>query len=738
MSWLTELAARLAEVSAGASAVILLLFLAGKATRRAFAAKWRYWVWLALAVRLLIPVHFTLPKTPVNLPVPGQGISYSVPASGNASFSIPDTVSGEERKAWEEKAAMVAQQREQRTVPISAVLAVLWAAGAAACLAWTAVSQLRFRRRVRRWNAELTDGEAAGLFREEGGAAGGVRLLRCRLCGPALTGLFRPVLLLPDREFSAGELRVIFRHELTYFRRRDLWYKLLLAVACAVHWFNPLVWLMAREANRDLELSCDEEALRGEGREFREEYGRAVLSVAQREILHRTALSTCFGGGKKELNRRLETILDSGGKRRGAAALCLVLALTVSCGAFLACGPVKLPGQTQAQMLLAARTEYIDDASAVGRLLEALPLAGNVRQDGFSLQTDREPYGLTVNYTSEHALGASDLAWEYRNALLLLCLIQNAGSVTFEITGPDYSSAFTYTSDQAMKRELTDVRMMADGESGFEKFLTDLNSRTTGDYTKGNGSELSGLLTEDEAGKAVGQWAAVLSPARLVSRGEQEIAGADCWRFDSVPGEDSGGKIGQRLAITKDGSALFQLAADAPEAGGASSGGLPRYGHRTDDAVEAAVYEALQTIMGEPHTPGDVEVSAPILYGSFEEDGGLTAFATVLSEEYELDGDTLKSVGGSKLPMAIRFSSAGGTWRMTDYTVSEDGAYFAGSIREFCGTHRDVAEKMISDYGLNSSDRFQALMERNLGEYVQQNGLGAKYYETGGQRRPLF
>ena len=738
MSQLTALAARLAEVSAGASAVILLLFLAGKATRRAYAAKWRYWVWLALAVRLLVPAHVSLPRAPLTLPVPEQGISYPVPASGDSSLSIPDTVSGDERKGWEEKAAMAAEQQERRTIPAGDVLAVLWAAGAAACLAWTGASQLRFRRRVQRWSTELTDGEAAERFREEGGTAGGVRLLRCGICGPALTGLFRPVLLLPDRDFSAGELRVIFRHELTHFRRRDLWYQLLLAIACAVHWFNPLVWLMAREANRDLELSCDEEALRGEGQGFREEYGRAVLSAAQREVRHRAALSTCFGGGKRELKRRLETILDSGKKRRGAAALCLVLALTVSCGAFIACGPARTAEQTPAQALLEVRTDSIGDNSAVGKLLGLLPLAGNVRQDEFSLQTDREPYGLTVNYTSGHALGASDLAWEYRNALLLLCLIKNAGSVTFKVTGPDYSSAFTYTAEQAAKLELTDVRMLADGESGFEKFLDELNGRTTEDYTKINGNKLSGLLTEDEAEKAVEQRSEILSPARLVSRGEQTIAGADCWRFDSVLGEDSDGKIGQRLAITKDGSALFQLAADALDTGAAPSGGLPRYEHRTDDAVEAAVYEALQKIMGEPHAPGNAEISAPILYGGFEEDGGLTVFATVLSEEYGLDGDTLKSVGGSKLPMAIRYSSSDGAWKMTDYTVSKDGAYFASSIREFCGTHRDVAEKMISDYGLSSSDDFEALMKRNLGEYVQQNGLGAKYYETGGQKRPLF
>ena len=75
-----------------------------------------------------------------------------------------------------------------------------------------------------------------------------------------IIGLFRPTLLLPHEGYQKIDLEVIIRHELVHFKRNDLWFKLLLVCANAVHWFNPVIYLMVREANRDIEISCDEES----------------------------------------------------------------------------------------------------------------------------------------------------------------------------------------------------------------------------------------------------------------------------------------------------------------------------------------------------------------------------------------------------------------------------------------------------------------------------------------------
>ena len=95
-----------------------------------------------------------------------------------------------------------------------------------------------------------------------------------------LAGLLQPVLLLPEGRASGELLHYALLHELTHYRRRDIWFRALLLWVRAVHWFNSLVWLMARAVERDTELACDEGILSRLPPEERGNYGRAILEAA--------------------------------------------------------------------------------------------------------------------------------------------------------------------------------------------------------------------------------------------------------------------------------------------------------------------------------------------------------------------------------------------------------------------------------------------------------------------------
>ena len=64
---LEMLFANIVEITASVSILILLLLALTPLLRRRYAAKWRYWVWFALAARLLIPLNISLPKAPVQV-----------------------------------------------------------------------------------------------------------------------------------------------------------------------------------------------------------------------------------------------------------------------------------------------------------------------------------------------------------------------------------------------------------------------------------------------------------------------------------------------------------------------------------------------------------------------------------------------------------------------------------------------------------------------------------------------
>ena len=81
-------------------------------------------------------------------------------------------------------------------------------------------------------------------------------------------GLLRSTILLPEEAVSwpRDTLRAALLHEAAHARRHDVLATGVARVACALHWFNPLVWIAASWLRRDGELACDEAVLEGEKR----------------------------------------------------------------------------------------------------------------------------------------------------------------------------------------------------------------------------------------------------------------------------------------------------------------------------------------------------------------------------------------------------------------------------------------------------------------------------------------
>ena len=66
------------------------------------------------------------------------------------------------------------------------------------------------------------------------------------------------MLLLPEEDYTEDELSMVFRHELVHLKRRDLYVKLGLTLACALHWYNPAVYVLCKQVSFWQESSCDE------------------------------------------------------------------------------------------------------------------------------------------------------------------------------------------------------------------------------------------------------------------------------------------------------------------------------------------------------------------------------------------------------------------------------------------------------------------------------------------------
>ncbi|MDR3278342.1 MAG: M56 family metallopeptidase [Oscillospiraceae bacterium] len=171
---------------------------------------------------------------------------------------------------------------------------------------------------------------------------------------PMLIGLFRPALVLPDRDYTDAQLRAVLLHELTHLRRKDVLVKWLSVLACAVHWFNPIVWLARRALDRACELSCDEAVIAGLDAEGKKTYGDTLIAVAADSKTPRAVLSTTMCEEKKALKERLGAIMKNRKRTRAAiAASAALILLLAGCAAVLGAGngerePEPVPEPTPA------------------------------------------------------------------------------------------------------------------------------------------------------------------------------------------------------------------------------------------------------------------------------------------------------------------------------------------------------------------------------------------------------
>lgn len=158
---------------------------------------------------------------------------------------------------------------------------------------------------------------------------------------PMIIGFIKPVLVLPKEQYNSEDLFFILKHELVHFKRGDVYLKLLFVTANAVHWFNPIIWIMQKEAVIDMELSCDERVTQGTSFELRKAYTETLLSMLHKQCVRKTVLSTQFYGGKKIMKKRFKNILIRNRKKNGISILICAVVLSITLGMLVGCSVTK-------------------------------------------------------------------------------------------------------------------------------------------------------------------------------------------------------------------------------------------------------------------------------------------------------------------------------------------------------------------------------------------------------------
>lgn len=304
--------------AAAVIAVIMLMRLAmfQKLPKRVLSA-----LWLIAAAKLLLPFGGIAVTETVASDTAVTEVAYSAAPAAEAVRTVSSAV------------VNVAV-----SVPFSEnslfICECIWLCGAVFVSAFFAFTHIKTRRT---FSCALPADYDISQLKKDFGIVRRVRLLVSdRTDTPLTYGIFAPVIILPKSMELHGEgVRNVLCHELAHIKRFDALFKTVIAVCAAVHWFNPMAWVMFVLASRDIELACDETALR-RGKAAPEDYALSLISVEESRCIPRFHLAGGFAGGK--LEERVKGVMT---KRK--STLAGFFAAAVSAAAAVALNVIVMP-----------------------------------------------------------------------------------------------------------------------------------------------------------------------------------------------------------------------------------------------------------------------------------------------------------------------------------------------------------------------------------------------------------
>ncbi len=334
----------LLSMSFSGSLLILALLLGKQFLKNKISRQWQYYIWLAVVLRLLLPfgpevslmgrvyqaVDQTISQT-APLP-PQQQLPRKVPG-GNPAPAV-EAEHYNETVSSPTDDVITAHSLQDIGVLLIDHIWLVWLVAALGLLIRKITIYQGFMRYIKAGLTPVSDIERLdelSIVAEQSGIKKPIELcVNPLVSSPLLIGFFRPCIVLPSADIPEKDFRYIILHELTHYKRRDMFYKWLVQITVCLHWFNPLVSLMSREVTRACEFSCDEAVLAKMGCSHAQDYGKTLLNAMAAIGRYKENLgAVTLSENKQLLKERLGAIMKFEKKSKAIRLLTGMLTLCI-------------------------------------------------------------------------------------------------------------------------------------------------------------------------------------------------------------------------------------------------------------------------------------------------------------------------------------------------------------------------------------------------------------------------
>ncbi len=307
---------------------------------------------------------------------------------------------------------------------------LVWVAGALALLLRLALAHAGVHLLVSR-AAYVDDADWHEMAEEVARRLGIDRLVRLRWSAwtavPLSVGAFQPLVVLPEaaKTWPAERRRAVLLHELAHVQRRDCLTQLLAQFTCALYWFNPLVWVAARQLRVERERACDDLVLVAGTRPST--YAETLLETARSlQSAEWSSVAALAMARRSQLEGRLLAILDAGRRRERLSRASGVLAAALVASVVLplaALHPAQAREAAPEASLFVPSPQALPDtipAKARGKLMRVLPDINIDPDFDFDMDFDVDPdFDMDIDVDPDFDMDIDvDPDWAYEAAFL--------------------------------------------------------------------------------------------------------------------------------------------------------------------------------------------------------------------------------------------------------------------------------------------------------------------------------
>lgn len=260
------------------SLISLILLIIKPFTEKKLPPFYQYFMYLAVLFSMVIPIYKFIPEKNVgNL----NFIAIQPPSQPVIQTEIDVKATTQENEQAQKENTKSEEKKESFSIDFIEILPFIWLFGTVIFLGTVFSSYGIYIFKKRKNSVTLKDNEALETVKR---ALKIKRKIKLRMSedvqSPLLTGIFFPTIYLPCKEFSKENTKMILLHELTHYKRKDLAVKWFSIFVNAIHWFNPLCYIISKNLSDICEISCDRAVTKNMDIEERKTYMNTILELA--------------------------------------------------------------------------------------------------------------------------------------------------------------------------------------------------------------------------------------------------------------------------------------------------------------------------------------------------------------------------------------------------------------------------------------------------------------------------